>query len=249
MADFHQVVLGEKDKKAKKDSVEGGKSLTDTMEVTTGTSGAGGKGTSKGTSQAGISNIPTAGDTTASTMPPPIANQGSRRPFSVASIIKQAGGTHKEVGKCLWHRVMDRFNNGKLNKFSELHFYYERMRYGGEDVKDALYSGTILFGVTAGIAFANQEQQTAVMARMKEQFKVEYINHRGTYLLGTENQIRNIVIQLYGVYDREAFHTKNLAISFTQQKEVGLYQVDIIKAKKQLRTGTSIFEEMGYITR
>ena len=199
-----------------------------------------------GSSGMGSSKASAAGNTSASgNMPPHIVNRGSRRNISVESIMEQVTGTPEEVTKCLWHQKVDRFNKRKLDEFAGVDFHYERMTYRGEDAKSILYRGRMIFGI-AGIAFASQELQTAAMALMNEQFRAEYLRHRGRYMLVTENQVKSIVIQLYGMFDREGSHTENLEISFTQNTEVGLYHVDIVEAREQLRAGFSIVEVMGY---
>ena len=194
----------------------------------------------------GSSKAAAAGNTsTSGNMPPPTANQVNRRNISVESKLKQAKGVPEEVVKYLWHQKVDRFNNGELEEFAGVHFHYERMTYGGEDAKSALYQERRILRL-AGIAFASQELQTASMAPMNERFRAEYLMHRGIYILVTENQVRSIVIQLYGMFDRESFHTDNLGIPFTQNEEIGLYHVDIVEAREQLRVGMSITEAMGF---
>ena len=204
--------------------------VTDAIEATIGpkgnaTSGSGGMSSSKA---ATTGNTSTSGN-----MLPLTANQGNRRNISVDSVLKQAKGDPEEAVKCLWHQKVDRFNNGEVEEFEGVQFHYERMTYGGEEAMMALYQGRLIYG-TAGKLFASQEAQTAAVAPMNERFRAEYLRHRGMYILVTENQVRSIVIQLYGTFDQESFHSDNLGISFTHNDEIGLYHVDIVGVKEQL---------------
>ena len=63
-------------------------------------------------------------------------------------------------------------------------------------------------------------------------------------MLATENQVNNIILQLYGVQNRE--NTESLEILFMQSMEIGLYHVDIIKARVLLRAGNATLKEVGH---
>ena len=103
----------------------------------------------RGTSRLRSSNTTTAKERAASkAVSPPITNQGNHRSISAMSILRHGFRGQEASALCLWHKLVDSFNNGKIVETKESLFYDNRMINGGEDVKASLNEGFTVMTTT-----------------------------------------------------------------------------------------------------